>query len=109
MGHPAEKDAAHPVLIDERGESYDRALAAEYSGYVINGRDDRAEQVAEQILARGGDLPDVVIPAQQGEATGEPPVEADGDIVQAAPETTAEPAQSETAAPAKPAKRTRKR
>lgn len=86
MSHPAENDAAHPVLDDEVGQSYAEALEVEKAGYEARGLPGRAAQV-EAELAR------VTAPAAPVDA-GEP-------------ETADESAPVETAVPAK-AKRTRK-
>lgn len=49
MGHPAEKDADHPTLVDEVGDSYEQALEAEKAGYLERGLPDRAAQVDDEL------------------------------------------------------------
>lgn len=56
MSHPAEKDAAHPVLIVEKGDSYIDGLRKERAGYETRGLADRVKEVDAELARVGGEV-----------------------------------------------------
>lgn len=70
MGHPGEKDAQHPDLIDERGESYEDALRSERAAYLERGLDDRAAEVSVELDRIGAASKSAPVEPETADDTG---------------------------------------